>query len=94
MEGVRETLCTSCNHRDVCSHKDDYLAMLKSLEETFNSFPKEEKDFMVMRDPECKFYTSKNEIKQSVIVFGNSRYCPDEFLKIAHENMRRLVGGI
>lgn len=56
-EGVRETLCSSCSHRDVCTHKDDYLNMVKSLQEMFYKFPENERDFMCLRDPDCKFYS-------------------------------------
>lgn len=31
-EGVKETLCTRCAHRDVCAHKQDYLDILKAVE--------------------------------------------------------------
>lgn len=57
MDGaVRETCCSSCSHRDVCAHKDDYLNMIKSLEEMFYKFPENERAFMRLRDPDCKFY--------------------------------------
>ena len=56
-EGVRETLCSSCSHRNVCAHKDDYLNMVKSLEEMFYKFPDNEREFMYLRDPDCKFYS-------------------------------------
>ena len=56
-EGVRETLCSSCSRRDVCAHKNDYLNMVKSLQEMFYKFPKNEIDFMYLRDPDCKFYS-------------------------------------
>ena len=59
-EAVRETLCTSCSHRDVCAHKDDYLNMVKSLEEIFYKFPENEREIMRLRDPECKFYSKKS----------------------------------
>lgn len=55
--GVRETFCSSCCHRCVCAHKDDYLNMIKSLEEMFYKFPKNEREFMHLRDPDCKFYS-------------------------------------
>ena len=32
-EGVKETLCTCCAHRDVCIYKLDYLNILKSIED-------------------------------------------------------------
>ena len=31
-EGTKETLCTRCAHRDVCAHKQDYLDILKAVE--------------------------------------------------------------
>ena len=58
-EGVRETLCSSCSHRDVCTHKDDYLNMVKSLQEMFYKFPENERDFMYLRDPDCKFHSKE-----------------------------------
>ena len=54
---VRETLCSSCSRRDVCAHKDDYLNMVKSLQETFYKFPENDREFMYLRDPDCKFYS-------------------------------------
>lgn len=58
--GVRETCCSSCSHRDVCAHKDDYLSIVKSLEEIFYKFPKNEREIMCLRDPECKFYSKES----------------------------------
>ena len=58
MDGaVRETLCSSCIHRYFCTHKDDYLNMVKSLQEMFYKFPDNEREFMYLRDPEYKFYS-------------------------------------
>lgn len=54
--GIRETSCTSCSHKNVCAHKDDYLNMIKSLEEVFYNFPENERVNMDLRDPCCKFY--------------------------------------
>ena len=60
MDGaVRETLCSSCSHRNVCAHKDDYLNMVKSLQEMFYKFPENEREFMYLRDPDCKFYSKE-----------------------------------
>ena len=56
-EGLRETLCSSCSHRDVCAHKYDYMHMVKSLQEMFCKFPENERGFMYLRDPDCKFYS-------------------------------------
>ena len=58
--GVRETLCSSCSHRNVCAHKDDYLNMVKSLQEMFYKFPENERDFIYLRDPDCKFYSKES----------------------------------
>ena len=31
-DGVKETLCTRCVHKDVCAYKLDYLNILKAVE--------------------------------------------------------------
>ena len=62
MDGeVRETCCSTCCHGEVCAHKDNYLAMVKSLGEMFYKFPENERDFMCLRDPDCKFYSFSRE---------------------------------
>lgn len=33
-EEVKETLCTHCVHREVCTYKQDYLDVLKAIEDT------------------------------------------------------------
>ena len=58
--GARETLCSSCSHINVCVHKDDYLNMVKSLQEMFYKFPENEREFMYLRDPDCKFYSKES----------------------------------
>lgn len=65
-EGVRETCCSSCSHGDVCAHKDDYLSMIKSLEEMFYKFPQNERSFMCLRDPDCKFYSKGTSIPRPI----------------------------
>lgn len=30
--GVKETLCTRCSHREICMYKQDYLDILKAVE--------------------------------------------------------------
>ena len=32
-EGVKETLCTRCAHLEVCTYKQDYLDILKAVED-------------------------------------------------------------
>lgn len=29
--GVKTTLCTSCEHKDVCAHKSDYLNIIQAV---------------------------------------------------------------
>ena len=43
-DGVKETLCTRCEHREVCIHKLDYLNILKSVENARVSIVKETQD--------------------------------------------------
>lgn len=31
-ERVKETLCTKCSHREVCIYKQDYLNIIKAVE--------------------------------------------------------------
>ena len=30
--GVKETLCTRCAHREVCAYKQDFLDIIKTVE--------------------------------------------------------------
>ena len=71
--GARETLCSSCSHINVCAHKDDYLNMVKSLQEMFYEFPENERDFMYLRDPDCKFYSKESSTPRR-ISYVNGRY--------------------
>jgi hypothetical protein len=36
-DAVKETCCTRCIHRNVCLYKDDYLAIIKAISETYVS---------------------------------------------------------
>lgn len=68
MDGaVRETCCSSCSHRDVCAHKDDYLNMVKSLDEMFYKFPENERSFMRLRDPACKFCSKELNMPRALL---------------------------
>ena len=42
--GTKETLCTSCEHREVCVYKPDYLNILKAVENACVSVAKETSD--------------------------------------------------
>ena len=66
-EGVRVTCCSSCSHRDVCAHKDDYLSMTKSLDEMFYKFPENERAFMRLRNPDCKFYSKELAMPRALL---------------------------
>lgn len=62
MDGVViEICCSTCIHGDVCAHKEDYLNMVKSLDEMFYKFPENERSFMRLRNPDCKFYSKELE---------------------------------
>ena len=43
-EGVKETICTRCEHREVCIYKLDYLNILKAIENARVSVVKETTD--------------------------------------------------
>lgn len=43
-ERVKETLCTLCDHREVCAYKPDYLNILKAVENARVSVIKENTD--------------------------------------------------
>lgn len=43
-EGVKETLCTRCDHREVCMYKLYYLNILKAVENARVSVVKETAD--------------------------------------------------
>lgn len=76
---VKEILCSNCLHCQVCAHKNDYLNMVKRLEELFYSIPEEERVAMNFRDPDCKF----NQKILSIPSFVNQRSrikSPEELL--------------
>lgn len=37
-DGVRETICTRCEHREVCVYKDKYLRYLEMLVKFNNEY--------------------------------------------------------
>lgn len=53
------TKCDICIHRNVCSLKDDYLNTVESLHDMFYNKQKNKKEFMIWRDPDCKFYQTE-----------------------------------
>lgn len=42
MTGIRETPCTHCIHREVCSFKDEFLSAMKAVNEVSVSLPSKE----------------------------------------------------
>lgn len=59
-EGVIETFCSSCSHKDVCAFKDDYLNVVNSLVDMFYKSNKNNREFMDFRDPRCRFYSKES----------------------------------
>ena len=70
-EGVKETLCTHCTHREVCAYKRDYLDILKAVEdaEVVRATPDGKStskkvncyDFINRISVSCKYYRSREE---------------------------------
>lgn len=56
--GVRETICTRCEHRDVCKHKETYLEFLKAQENLYAEYGGHI-EFICQNDPKCKFHKEK-----------------------------------
>lgn len=52
--GVKETLCTHCAHREVCTYKKDYLNVLKEVENTTMKLSSH--DFIGAISVGCKYY--------------------------------------
>ena len=70
-EGVKETLCTHCTHREVCAYKRDYLDILKAVEdaEVVRATPDGKTaskkvncyDFINRISVSCKYYQNRTE---------------------------------
>ena len=53
-EAVRETMCTQCEHREVCKHRGHYLKMLEKVQTELSYFTT---DFIKTPvEPVCKYY--------------------------------------
>lgn len=59
-------LCEGCEHQKVCRYKNKYLMIYTALEKTFNDFPEDDRKFMTLYPPICKYG------KPSINVFGVS----------------------
>ena len=74
-EGVKETLCTHCTHREVCAYKQDYLDILKAIEDVkvFRDTPDGKiaskrvvcYDFINQISITCKYYQNWTEAYRS-----------------------------
>lgn len=70
-DGVKETLCTRCMHREVCIHKLDYLNILKAIENArvsdvketpdggFSSKKVADYDFIIGIHVYCRYYLNR-----------------------------------
>ena len=73
-EGVKETLCTRCAHREVCMYKLYYLSILKAVENArvsvvkdaqdggFSSKKVSDYDFISEISVECRYYRHWTEV--------------------------------
>lgn len=59
--GVRETICTSCIHREVCAYKQRYLEYLSAYEKMRGDYP-DDISFIKKSDPDCNFYKKKSDV--------------------------------
>ena len=58
---VRETICASCIHRDVCLYKQTYLEYLRACEKMRAEYP-EDISFIEKTDPNCIHYKKKSDV--------------------------------
>lgn len=59
--GVRETICASCIHREVCIYKQTYLEYLSACEKMRNNYG-DDISFIKKTDPDCKHYKKKSDV--------------------------------
>lgn len=65
--GVKESLCTRCIHKDVCTYKHDYLDIIKAVENTIvtrdtSSVKKAiDYDFIGTIHVSCRYYEKRTE---------------------------------
>ena len=72
-EGVKETICTRCEHREVCIYKLDYLNILKAVENArvaavkdeatggFSSKKVADYDFISEISVGCRYYRHRTD---------------------------------
>lgn len=66
-DGVKETLCSRCIHRQVCLIKERYLKFQKQIDDLYETFKKEEliesfygTSFIKPIELKCRHYISDN----------------------------------
>lgn len=59
---VRETMCTSCIHREVCLYKQTYLEYLRACEKMYEDYPDDISSFIEESDPNCIHYKKKSDV--------------------------------
>ena len=59
---VRETMCTSCIHREVCLYKQTYLEYLMACEKMYEDYPVDRSSFIEVSDPNCIHYKQKSDV--------------------------------
>lgn len=73
--GVKETQCTRCGHREVCSLKTEFLEAQKAIDEVYVSRPSEDgKTTVITRIRDIKYIES--------IEFRCKHYIPDTGVNI------------
>lgn len=58
---VRETMCTSCIHREICLYKQTYLEYLSACEKMYSDYP-DDISFIKKTDPNCIHYKKKSDV--------------------------------
>lgn len=86
-EAYRETLCTSCIHKDVCKNKETYLKICECVRdvkiyEQENETIKKSRianiPWISINDPLCMNYAEEPRIKGSIIWSGLSESTLEE----------------
>lgn len=57
----RETMCTKCEHLDVCTYKQIYIHFLSEYRKFRNEYP-EDITFIKNTDPDCMYCKKKPDV--------------------------------
>lgn len=86
-EACRETLCTSCIHKDVCKNKETYLKICECVRdvkiyeqenETFKESRIANIPWISIKDPVCVNYAEKPTIRGTIVCPGLSESTLEE----------------